>query len=142
MASEPVQQAFFSEVLHTSVPDLVRAAVTRDDGYWEALAPELRPPPGPGPVGDATRVPVEDRIIAWLCAHDERAAAEEFLEYAFDNQQRLPHSVCWADRPHITLPFIDALSAARPGLTPVADADLRYRARLLGPGGCARGVAA
>ncbi len=128
-ASEPVQKAFFSEVLHTTVPDLVRASVTRDDGFWETLGIELNRLLAL--VSDETypAVPVEDRIVAWLCAHDERDAAENFLEYAFDNQNGYPHRMA-GDRPHITLPFIDALAAASDRLTAVADVELRYRTRL------------
>ncbi|MEO7351431.1 MAG: glycosyltransferase, partial [Marmoricola sp.] len=40
-ASTALQETYFSEVLHTAVPDLVKAAVCRDDGYWEALQLEL-----------------------------------------------------------------------------------------------------
>ena len=107
-ASEPVQRAFFAEVLHTTVPDLVRAAITRDDGYWEVLGAELRRLLDLVSAETFPAVPVEDRIIAWLCAHDERDAAESFLEYAFDNQNGYPHRMVGA-RPHITLPFIDAI---------------------------------
>ncbi|MEO5709937.1 MAG: CDP-glycerol glycerophosphotransferase family protein [Nocardioidaceae bacterium] len=128
-ASEPVQKAFFSEVLHTTVPDLVRAAVTRDDEFWETVGAELNRLLEL--VSDETypAVPVEDRIVAWLCAHDERDAAENFLEYAFDNQNGYPHRMA-GDRPHITLPFIDALAEASDRLTAVADVELRYRTRL------------
>ena len=108
----------------------MRAAVTRDDGFWETLGAELNRLLDL--VSDETYpdVPVEDRIIAWLCAHDERDAAENFLEYAFDNQNGYPHRMV-GDRPHITLPFIDALAEASDRLTAVADVELRYRTRLL-----------
>jgi hypothetical protein len=129
-ASEPVQKAFFSEILHTTVPDLVRAAVTRDDGFWETLGTELTRLLDLVSAETYPAVPVEDRIVAWLCAHDEREAEESFLEYAFDNKNGYPHRVS-GDRPHITLPFIDALAAASDRLTAVADVELRYRTRLL-----------
>ena len=129
-ASEPVQKAFFSEILHTTVPDLVRAAVTRDDGFWETLGAELNRLLELVSAETYPDVPVEDRIIAWLCAHDQREAAESFLEYAFDNQNGYPHRMA-GDRPHITLPFIDALAGASDRLTAVADVELRYRSRLL-----------
>ena len=129
-ASEPVQKAFFSEILHTTVPDLVRAAVTRDDGFWETLGAELNRLLELVSAETYPDVPVEDRIIAWLCAHDQREAAESFLEYAFDNQNGYPHRMA-GDRPHITLPFIDALAEASDRLTAVADVELRYRSRLL-----------
>jgi CDP-glycerol glycerophosphotransferase len=129
-ASEPVQKAFYSEILHTTVPDLVRAAVTRDDGFWETLGTELRRLLELVSAETFPDVPVEDRIVAWLCAQDEREAAESFLEYAFDNQNGYPHRMD-GDRPHIQLPMIDALSAASGRITSVADVELRYRTRLL-----------
>jgi CDP-glycerol glycerophosphotransferase len=129
-SSETVQRAYFAEILHTTVPELVRAAVTRDDGYWEALSIELRKLLGLLSEETFPSVPVEDRVIAWLCAHDERTAAEEFLEYAFDNQNGYPHRMV-GDRPHITLPMIDALAGASDALTGTADSELRYRTRLL-----------
>ena len=81
------------------------------------------------PSATLDRVPVADRITAWLCAQDERAATEEYLEYAFDNRNGFPFGLS-DGRPRITLPFIDALSTAPRGLTLVADADMRFRARL------------
>ena len=128
--SEPVQKAYFAEILHTTVPDLVRAAVTRDNGYWDTLGTELRRLLGLLSEETFPDVPVEDRIIAWLCAHDEREATEEFLEYAFDNQNGYPHRMV-GDHPHITLPFIDALAEASDELTGVARSEMRYRTRLL-----------
>jgi CDP-glycerol glycerophosphotransferase len=129
-ASEPVQKAFYSEILHTTVPDLVRAAVTRDDGFWETLGGELRRLLDLVSSETFPDVPVEDRIVAWLCAQGERDAAESFLEYAFDNQNGYPHRMD-GGRPHITLPMIDALSASSGRITAVADVELRYRTRLL-----------
>jgi CDP-glycerol glycerophosphotransferase (TagB/SpsB family) len=112
------------------VPDLVRAAVTRSDGYWEALSAELARLLDL--LSDETfrAVPVEDRVIAWLCAHDHREAAESFLEYAFDNQNGYPHRVV-GDRPQLTFPFIDEIHEASAALTGTADSELRYRSRLL-----------
>ena len=129
-AVEPVQKAFYSEILHTTVPDLVRASVTRDDGFWETLGSELRRLLDLVSAETFPDVPVEDRIIAWLSAKDERAAAEDFFEFAFDNQNGYPHRMV-GDRPHITLPFIDALADVSDRITAVADVELRYRTRLL-----------
>ena len=81
------------------------------------------------PSATLDRVPVADRITAWLCAQNERAATEEYLEYAFDNRNGFPFGLS-DGRPRITLPFIDALSTAPRGLTLAADADMRFRARL------------
>ena len=128
-ASDALRQTYFSEVLHTSVPDLVKAAVCRDDGYWNALHLELTNLLDIIPSATLDRVPVGDRITAWLCAQDERAATEEYLEYAFDNRNGFPFDLS-DGRPRITLPFIDVLSTAPRGLTLVADADMRFRARL------------
>ena len=128
-APDAVRQTYFSEVLHTSVPDLVQAAVCRDDGYWNALQEELASLLDIIPSATLDRVPVADRITAWLCAQNERAATEEYLEYAFDNRNGFPFGLS-DGRPRITLPFIDALSTAPRGLTLVADADMRFRARL------------
>ena len=128
-ASDALRQTYFSEVLHTSVPDLVKAAVCRDDGYWNALHSELASLLETIPSATLDRVPVADRITAWLCAQNERAATEEYLEYAFDNRNGFPFGLS-DGRPRITLPFIDALSTAPHGLTMAADADMRFRARL------------
>ena len=38
---DALRQSYFSEVLHSTVPDLVKAAVCRDDDYWQALHGEL-----------------------------------------------------------------------------------------------------
>jgi len=127
---EPVQSTYFSEVLHTVIPDLVRAAVCRENGYWEALVGEVA-----GLVGTMSResfldVPVEDRVISWLCSRNERAATEEFLEYAFDNQRGHPFRI-EDGRPHIALPFIDVLSGASADLTRVADSDMAFVARVV-----------
>src|SRR4051794_9645100 len=127
---EPVQSRYFSEVLHTVIPDLVRAAVCRENGYWEALVGEVA-----GLVSTMSResfldVPVEDRVISWLCAKNERPATEEFLEYAFDNQRGHPFRV-EDGRPHIALPFIDALGEASADLTRVADSDMPLVTRLV-----------
>ena len=127
-ASDALRQTYFSEVLHTSVPDLVKAAVCRDDGYWNALHLELTNLLDIIPSATLDRVPVGDRITAWLCAQDE-GATEEYLEYAFDNRNGFPFDLS-DGRPRITLPFIDVLSTAPRGLTLVADADMRFRARL------------
>ena len=128
-APDALRQTYFSEVLHTSVPDLVQAAVCRDDGYWNALQEGLASLLDIIPSATLDRVPVADRITAWLCAQNERAATEEYLEYAFDNRNGFPFGLS-DGRPRITLPFIDALSTAPRGLTLVADADMRFRARL------------
>ena len=128
-ASDALRQTYFSEVLHTSVPDLVKAAVCRDDGYWNALHSELASLLETIPSATLDRVPVADRITAWLCAQNERAATEEYLEYAFDNRNGFPFALS-DGRPRITLPFIDALTTAPRGLTMAADADMRFRARL------------
>jgi CDP-glycerol glycerophosphotransferase (TagB/SpsB family)/glycosyltransferase involved in cell wall biosynthesis len=127
---EPVQSTYFSEVLHTVIPDLVRAAVCRENGYWEALVGEVA-----GLVDTMSRdsfldVPVEDRVISWLCSRNERAATEEFLEYAFDNQRGHPFRI-EDGRPHIALPFIDVLSGASADLTRVADSDMAFVARVV-----------
>jgi CDP-glycerol glycerophosphotransferase len=138
-SAEPLTQTYFSEILHTTVPDLVKAAVCRDDGYWGALHQELTRLLELIPSATLDRVPVADRITAWLCAQDERAATEEYLEYAFDNQNGFPFDLSQG-RPRIALPFIDALSAAPRGLTLVADADLSFRARLTRVGWLRDGV--
>lgn len=129
-ASEQVQSAYFAEIMHTTVPGLVRAAVTRQDGYWESLSAQLERLLGLLSAETFAAVPVEDRVIAWLCAHGHREAAEAFLQYAFDNQNGYPSRMI-DDRPHITLPFIDALADVPPELTAIADVELRFRARLL-----------
>lgn len=128
-ASEQVQRRFFADILHTTTPDLVRAAVCRQDGYWEALSEQMRSLLDEISPSTLERVPVEDRILAWLCARDERSATEEFLEYAFENQSGYPFREV-EGRAHIALPFIDALSSAGDDLTRVADTDLMYRVRL------------
>ena len=128
-ADETLRQTYFSEVLHTSVPDLVKAAVCRDDRYWKAIQGELAGLLEIIPAMTLDRVPVADRITAWLCAKDERPATEEYLEYAFDNRFGFPSGLS-EGRPRIMLPFIDALADAPEGMTLVADADLRFRARL------------
>ena len=128
-ASESVRETFFSEVLHTSVPDLVKAAVCRDDRYWGALQVELARLMAIIPAPTLAKVPVADRITAWLCAQDQRPATEEYLEYAFDNRFGFPFALS-DGQPRITLPFIDVLADAPLELTLVADADLLFRARL------------
>ncbi len=128
-ATEEMRSVFFSEVLHSTVPSLVRAAVCRDDGYWDALHHGLVTLLGGIAQSTLDRVPVADRITAWLCAQDEREATEQYLEYAMDNENGFPFDMR-DGRPRIALPFVDALSAAPPSLTLVADADLRYRARV------------
>ena len=127
--ADTLRQTYFSEVLHTTVPDLIKAAVCRDDHYWRALHGELTKLLELIPADTLARVPVADRITAWLCAQDERAATEDYLEYAFDNQDGFPFDLS-DGRPRITLPFIDPLENAPRGLTLVADADMRFRARL------------
>ena len=137
--SERLQQVYFAEVLHTVVADLVRAAVCRHDGYWDALVSEL----GAliATMSDETFdfAPVEDRVVAWLCARGERPATEEFLEYAFDNRHGYPYRLI-DGRPHIALPFIDALNGAPADLTRVADNDMRFRTRLVRLGWTGDGV--
>ena len=128
--SEAAQRTYFAEILHTVVPDLVRAAVCRQTGYWEALTAELSDLVATMSPATFAAVPVEDRVIAWLCAHDRRAATEDFLEYAFDNQRGYPFRI-EDGRPHIALPFIDALSDSSGDLTQVADADMPMSARLV-----------
>jgi CDP-glycerol glycerophosphotransferase (TagB/SpsB family) len=137
--SERLQQLYFAEVLHSVVADLVRAAVCRDDGYWEALTTELAPLVTAMSSETSAFVPVEDRVIAWLCAHDERQATEDFLEYAFDNRSGYPFRV-HDGRPSIALPFIDALDGTSPDLTRVAASDMPFRARLTRLGWVADGV--
>jgi CDP-glycerol glycerophosphotransferase (TagB/SpsB family) len=127
--SEALQERFFADILHTTTPDLVRAAVCRNDGYWEALSGQMRVLLDGISKTTLQYVPVEDRIVAWLCARDERRAAEEFLEYAFDNVGGYPRRQV-GGRAHIALPFIDAISAAGDELTRVADSDMSYRTRL------------
>ncbi len=127
--SDEMRSVFFSEVLHSTVPSLVRAAVCRDDGYWDALHHGLATLLAGIPASTLDRVPVADRITAWLCAQDERAATEQYLEYATDNEFGFPFDMV-DGRPRIALPFVDALSSAPASLTLVADADMRYRARL------------
>ena len=132
-ASEPVQRAFFAEILHTTVPRLVRSAITRHDGYWERLGTELHHFLDLLSPETFAAVPVEDRVIAWLCARGHRDAAESFLEYAFDNQNGYPYRIA-DDWPYITLPFIDALAEASDELTAASPVELRYRTRLLSAG--------
>ncbi len=128
-SADQLRQAYFSEILHTTVPDLVKAAVCREDHYWDALHEELTRLLELIPATTLDRVPVADRITAWLCAQDERTATEEYLEYAIDNQNGFPFDLV-EGRPRIALPFIDVLAEAPRGLTLVADADMRYRTRL------------
>jgi CDP-glycerol glycerophosphotransferase (TagB/SpsB family) len=128
-ASAKVQRHFFMEVLHTVTPDLVRAGLTRDDGYWSALQGEMQTLTERIPDEDLERVPVEDRITAWLCARAERRAAEDFLEYAFDNKDGYPFRDV-DGHPHIKLPFIDALAPVDSAMTRVADVDMSYHTRL------------
>ena len=130
LGSETAQRTYFAEILHTVVPDLVRAAVCRHNGYWEALTAELSNLVETMSPASFASVPVEDRVIAWLCAHDQRAATEDFLEYAFDNQRGYPFRV-QNGRPHIALPFIDALADTSDELTRVADSDMPFSARLV-----------
>jgi CDP-glycerol glycerophosphotransferase (TagB/SpsB family)/glycosyltransferase involved in cell wall biosynthesis len=130
---EPVQSTYFSEVLHTVIPDLVRAAVCRENGYWEALVGEVAGLVETMSPESFLHAPVEDRVISWLCARNERAATEEFLEYAFDNQRGHPFRI-EDGRPHIALPFIDALKGASSDLTRVADSDMPFVARLVRAG--------
>ena len=137
---ERLQQVFFAEVLHSVVPDLVRAAVCRDDGYWEALTTELRSLVEVLSPETFTHVPVEDRIMAWLAAQDQRPTTEAFLEYAFDNQNGFPYRLDDDGRPHIALPFIGMLAEAPERLVRVADADLRFRTRLVRVGWSRPGV--
>ena len=129
-ASGDVQSAFFAGVLHTTIADLVRAAVARDADYWSALSSEVKRLTDMIPPPTWRRVPVEDRIIAWLCSRDHRGATEEFLEYAFDNPTGFPHELV-GDVPHVTLPVIDELEDAFEDVTAVAEDDLRYRTRLV-----------
>ncbi|HEX6247333.1 MAG TPA: CDP-glycerol glycerophosphotransferase family protein [Nocardioidaceae bacterium] len=124
-----VQRQFFANILHSLTPDLIRAAVTRDDGYWSALQGQMQRLMELVPAENLVQVAVEDRIAAWLCARAERAAAEDFLEYSFDNRNGYPFRHL-DGRPHITLPFIDALSTVDASMTRVADVDMRYRTRL------------
>ncbi|MGA8209545.1 MAG: glycosyltransferase, partial [Nocardioidaceae bacterium] len=136
--SQEAQRTYFAEILHTVVPDLVRAAVCRDTGYWEALTAELSTLVETMSPASVEAVPVEDRVLAWLCAHDERDATEQFLEYAFDNQRGYPFRLI-DRRPHIALPFIDALRESSDALTRVADSDMPLSTRLVratwsGPG--------
>ena len=128
-ASPQVQRQFFTDILHTVTPDLVRAALTRDDGYWASVQGELRRLLERIPDEDLANVPVEDRITAWLCARAEREAAADFLEYAFDNKDGYPFREV-EGHPHIKLPFIDALAPVDSAMTRVADVDMRYRTRL------------
>jgi CDP-glycerol glycerophosphotransferase (TagB/SpsB family) len=128
-ASPKVQRQFFVEILHTVTPDLVRAGLTRDNGYWSALQAEMQSLMERIPDEDLENVPVEDRITAWLCARAERRAAEDFLEYAFDNQDGYPFRDV-EGHPHIKLPFIDALAPVDSAMTRVADVDMRYRTHL------------
>jgi CDP-glycerol glycerophosphotransferase len=131
--SEPVQSTYFSEVLHSVIPDLVRAAVCRENGYWEALVGEVAGLVATMSQESFLAVPVEDRVISWLCARNERAATEAFLEYAFDNQRGHPFRI-QDGRPHISLPIIDALDASSSDLTRVADSDMPFVARLVRAG--------
>ncbi|ROR89454.1 CDP-glycerol glycerophosphotransferase family protein [Nocardioides aurantiacus] len=123
-------ETYFSELLHSTVPDLVRAAVCRDTDYWSALSSELARLLDSIPPSALRRVPVADRITAWLCAHDELATTEAYLEYVVDNQRGLPFSVV-SGHPSIALPFLDDLADAPPGLTEVAEVDLAFRTRLV-----------
>jgi CDP-glycerol glycerophosphotransferase (TagB/SpsB family) len=124
------QQTYFAEILHSVIPDLIRAAVCRENGYWEALRSELSALVDAMSPATFRFVPVEDRLIAWLCGHDERAATEAFLEYAFDNQRGYPFKLQdgW---PQISLPFIDALADAPAELTRVAVSDMPLSTRLI-----------
>lgn len=123
-------ETFFSELLHSTVPDLVRAAVCRDSTYWRALSGELAGLMASIPAATLRRVPVVDRITAWLCAHDELETTESFLEYVVDNQKGLPFTV-EGDQPSIALPFLDRLPDAPAELTEVAEVDLALRSRLV-----------
>ncbi|MGH3330262.1 MAG: glycosyltransferase family 2 protein, partial [Nocardioidaceae bacterium] len=127
--AEPVQEQFLSDVLHTKARDLIRAAVCQGDSYWSAVQGEMRRLMRRVPESTLERVPVQDRIVAWLCANDERSATEEFLEYAFDNKNGFPFREV-DGRPHIALPFVDTLATVEGAMTRVADSDMHYRSRL------------
>ncbi len=126
---EDVQSAFFAGVLHNALADLVRGAMARDAEYWSALSGALARLTDLIPHETWQRVPVEDRVLTWLCAHDHREATEEYLLYAFDNPTGLPHEVV-DGVPRVTLPVVDALADPRWDLTTVAEADLVCRTRL------------
>jgi CDP-glycerol glycerophosphotransferase (TagB/SpsB family)/glycosyltransferase involved in cell wall biosynthesis len=128
-AGQAVQQQFLVDVLHTTVPDLVRAAVTRDQEYWDALSRELRRLTETMTPDAVRRVPVEDRVAALLCARDERAAAEDFLEYSKENRYGYPYRRLHGHS-YIRLRSTDEVVAVDDDLVRVSDSDLRYRTRL------------
>jgi CDP-glycerol glycerophosphotransferase (TagB/SpsB family) len=127
--------AFLVELFHTTIPELVRGAVARDDGYWETLSAGLRPLLSLLTDEELLQVPFEDRVMAWMCAHDRRPAAESFLEYAFDNQYGYPYRLV-DGKAHVTFPAIlDAddvsnLAGMPADFTLLSPAEIRFRARL------------
>ena len=130
-ALSEVRREFVTDVLQITVPGLVRAAVVRTDGYWESLRAALSRLLEPLTDEDLLEVPFEDRMTVWLCAHDHRTAAEDFLEYAFDNQNGYPYR--WVDgHPEVTLDILDRLPEIPEGITRVADVELHVRSRLTG----------
>jgi len=135
-ASPGVRTAFLTEIFQTTVSELIRAAVARTDGYWETLSEQLRPLLTLLPHPDLVRVPFEDRVLAWMCANDRRLATQEFLEYAFDNQNGYPYSVV-EGQARIAVPSIldpdgaDDVSGMPADVSLVAPSEMRFRARLL-----------
>lgn len=133
--SAQVRSAFLVEIFHTTIPELVRAAVARADGYWETLSAGLQPLLALLTDEELLRVPFEDRVLAWMCAHDRRLAAESFLEYAFDNQNGYPYQLI-DGRAHVTFPDIldaegvDNLAGMPANFTLLSPAEIRFRARV------------
>jgi len=120
-AGRPSQE-FVAQAVHEAA-ELVRSGVYQGPGYWSALVEELGPMLGDVGMPSLQEVPVLDRLTAWLCAHDDRAAAEDFVDHAAEQGDGLPFDVRDGFA-HIRHP------SAPPALTRVAARDLVPRIQL------------
>lgn len=123
------QAAFQRAALQTVVTTLIRAAVALGQDYWSALSREVASFIDGWSPETWSRLPVEDRLLAWLCARDHREETEEFLMYAFDNATGFPTALR-GGRPHVRLDVIGQFPDAGKALTALEHSDLRFRCRL------------
>lgn len=128
-SSPAAQVALHSAAVQGLVAPLVRASVTNGPDYWRVLSrgvAELSTLAGPH--GWET-VPVEERVLAWLCGRDLREATEELLMYVVENATGFPTGLV-DGHPELDLAMLADISDKPPSLTALERSDLRFRNRL------------
>ena len=127
--SDLSKEEWYRQGLPGDLPFYFREVPTCSSAYWDLLSDGVREMFEGLPPIEESRLPVGQRVVGWLVAHDRRAEASEVVAYLAERsgpavERRGDHMVA-------LLPFVDDRGLAPPELFHLQDHELEWDARLL-----------